>query len=292
MWEHTWTRLKSNIPALQATIQSYNLKPPLHPRDAFFGGRTNAVRLYVENEQLHYYDFTSLVPMGQQVRYVSCGSSHLHLQPTQSSRHLSLLWHCQVHRLTAFWPLSSRLALPLWPETCIHKSLHEKPWVCDHTPQQRQLSGTWCTPEIEKALEQGYTLVCLHEVWHFEQQQTGLFRDYVNTWLKIKDEASGWPGDCTTPEKRQQHLQAYFEHKGVQLDENNIRVNKGRRAVAKLMLNSMWGNSIKKKLYIVHSFNFGVINSTKLKIQIIWNSKQTQCWFVIISVVKLFTSGN
>ena len=62
MWEHTWTRLKSSIPTLQSTIQSYDLQPPLHPRDAFFGGRTNAVRLYVENEQLHYYDFTSLYP--------------------------------------------------------------------------------------------------------------------------------------------------------------------------------------------------------------------------------------
>ena len=62
MWEHTSSRLKSTIPTLKSTIQSYDLQSPFHPRDAFFGGRTNAVRLYVEDEQLHYYDFTSLYP--------------------------------------------------------------------------------------------------------------------------------------------------------------------------------------------------------------------------------------
>ena len=33
---------------------------PLNPRDAFFGGRTEAVRLYVKNEEMHYYDFLAL----------------------------------------------------------------------------------------------------------------------------------------------------------------------------------------------------------------------------------------
>ena len=35
---------------------------PLNPWDAFFGGRTEAVRLYVKNEEMRYYDFTSLYP--------------------------------------------------------------------------------------------------------------------------------------------------------------------------------------------------------------------------------------
>ena len=44
-----------------------NFVEPLEPRDAFCGGRTNAVKLYhlpdVDNgEELRYYDFTSLYP--------------------------------------------------------------------------------------------------------------------------------------------------------------------------------------------------------------------------------------
>ena len=67
-------------------------------------------------------------------------------------------------------------------EENIDQPLLEKPWACDHTPEQRQLTGTWCTPELENALsdEIGYTLVRLHEVWHFQHSQKGLFKNYVD----------------------------------------------------------------------------------------------------------------
>ena len=57
---------------------------------------------------------------------------------------------------------------------------------CHHSDNDRMLHGTWCTPELAKAVEKGYTLVKIHEVWHFPEDQlrTGLFADYVNTWLK------------------------------------------------------------------------------------------------------------
>ena len=68
--------------------------------------------------------------------------------------------------------------------------LHAKTWHCPHTPEQRALTGTWCTPELEKAVEQGYVVQKIHEVWHFPQSHKGLFAKYVNTWLQIKEEAS------------------------------------------------------------------------------------------------------
>ena len=54
-------------------------------------------------------------------------------------------------------------------------------------------SHAWCTPELVKAVEKGYTLVKIHEVWHFpeDQRRTGLFADYVNTWLKLKKNRLG-----------------------------------------------------------------------------------------------------
>ena len=79
-------------------------------------------------------------------------------------------------------------------------------------------------------------------MWHFDQTCDGLFQDYVNTWLKIKQEASGWPswvGDDET--KRQQHIREFYEHKGIQLEYDKIEENKGLRSLAKMMLNSMWG---------------------------------------------------
>ena len=93
------------------------------------------------------------------------------------------------------------LTFPLC-RTCVQEQLdlplHDKTWRCSHTPDQRALTGTWCTPELQKAVEKGYVLLTIHEVWHFPQSQQGLFAEYVNTWLKIKEEASGWPAGCTT----------------------------------------------------------------------------------------------
>ena len=68
------------------------------------------------------------------------------------------------------------------------KPLLEKSCLCRHTSEQRTLRGTWCTPQIQKAVELGYTLVKIHEVHHFPplQRKKGLFADYVNTWLKLK----------------------------------------------------------------------------------------------------------
>ena len=69
-----------------------------------------------------------------------------------------------------------------------------------------------------------------------------MFRDYVNNWLKIKQEASGWPswvGDDKT--KRQQYIQENEEHEGIRLEYDKIEHNPGLRTLAKMMLNSMWG---------------------------------------------------
>ena len=43
----------------------------------------------------------------------------------------------------------------------------EKSDVCNHTPEEPPLRGTWCTPEIEKAVEKGYRVIKIHEVWPF-----------------------------------------------------------------------------------------------------------------------------
>lgn len=55
-----------------------------------------------------------------------------------------------------------------------------------------------------KTVEKGYEIVKIDEVFHFppENRRAGLIADYVNTWLKLKQEGAGWPSDCTTPEQK------------------------------------------------------------------------------------------
>ena len=84
----------------------------------------------------------------------------------------------------------------------------------------------------------------IHEVWHFSKTEVGLFElsNYVNTWLKIKEEASGWPPHVgSDPTLQCQHLTDYETREGIKLDPTKIQKNPGLCTLAKMMLNSTWG---------------------------------------------------
>ena len=112
---------------------------------------------------------------------------------------------------------------------------------CTHSDAERAIQGTWCSVELMKALEKGYRIIQMHEVWHFPQKSDTLFKEYIDTFEKIKLEASGYPKDCVTDEQKQRYVNDILENQGIQLDPTKINYNPGLRALAKLMLNSFWG---------------------------------------------------
>ncbi|CAL1282301.1 unnamed protein product, partial [Larinioides sclopetarius] len=61
MWEHDFRRMKRNDVSLQDFCENLDIVERLNPRDAFYGGRTNATKLFYEGEA-RYIDFTSLYP--------------------------------------------------------------------------------------------------------------------------------------------------------------------------------------------------------------------------------------
>ena len=106
--------------------------------------------------------------------------------------------------------------------------------------------GTWTTIELVKALEMGYQIVKIYEVYHWENTSkfdpstgsSGLFSGYVNQFLKIKQMASGWPEWCQGDEAKQaQYLANYKEKEGVELEGHLVEKNPGLRSLAKLCLN-------------------------------------------------------
>ena len=113
----------------------------------------------------------------------------------------------------------------------------ERTNICPHTDQDRMLRGTWATIELQKAVELGYQIRKIHEVWHFreEDRKVGLFADYFNTWLKIKQESAGWPEESRTTEQKQAYLREYREKEGIHLE--HVAKNSGRKQVAKMTLN-------------------------------------------------------
>lgn len=68
-----------------------------------------------------------------------------------------------------------------------------------------------------------------------------LFKSYINLFLKIKQEASGWPSVSEMEEAKQRYIEEYLSKEGIALNPAEITLNLGRLSVAKLALNSFWG---------------------------------------------------
>ena len=256
MWECDWDALTQHDPAVKQFVTTLQLVEPLQPRQAFFGGRTGAVALHAkaeDGEEIRYVDVTSLYPWVNKNAVYPIGHPTILTQPRDQNIaiYFGIALVDIIPPANLFHPVlpvrsGTKLTFPLCA-ACVKneqsKEMLERSDVCNHTPEERMLRGTWCTPEIEKAVEKGYRVVRIHEVWHFppHQQQEGLFRDYVNTWLKLKQQSTGWPRWCDTEAKKQQYLTQYKEREGIDLDYASIQKNAGQRQVAKLMMNSFWG---------------------------------------------------
>ncbi len=95
--------------------------------------------------------------------------------------------------------------------------------------------GTWLTDEVKKAVEKGYKVLRIYEIWHFDKiskydpvsKAGGLFTEYVNTFLKLKQEASGWSDWVKTEADRMKYIELYYQKEGIRLDYENIENNHG-----------------------------------------------------------------
>ena len=76
-----------------------------------------------------------------------------------------------------------------------------------HTEDEdRALTGTWVMDDVRLAVEKGYKILEIYEVYEYqvtqynpETSEGGHFVDYINTFLKLKAEASGYPGWVRSP---------------------------------------------------------------------------------------------
>ena len=190
-----------------------------------------------------YLDFTSLYPWCNKMTRTVVGHPRIITENFEDiSTYFGLIKCTVLPPRRLFHPVlpyrtQGKLMFPLC-KTCAD-TCNQTP--CTHTDSERAMQGTWCSVELQKASEKGYQILQLHEVWHFSQTSDGLFADYINTFLKIKQEASGYPKGVTTEEQEQRYIEEYFEREGIRLDPDKIEYNPGLRALAKLMLNSFWG---------------------------------------------------
>ena len=197
MWECEWKALlKDQTSAAAHFVKTLELDEPLIPRDAFFGGRTGAVSLYAhvnEGDKIHYLDVTSLYPWVNKTAIYPVGHPEIITNPLHldMGRYFGIAHVDILPPLGLFHPVlpvrsGDKLTFPLCA-ACVRdeqaKPFLERRSSCSHSDEEQTLHGSWCTPEIEQAISKGYTVICIHEVWHFPpaQQKKGLFAEYVNT---------------------------------------------------------------------------------------------------------------
>ncbi|XP_033111239.1 uncharacterized protein LOC117112281 [Anneissia japonica] len=160
IWEHEWKEIKRSLTPIekQEVLDVPFIHPTINPRDAFFGGRTNAARLFYEvnsNEEIHYIDFTSLYPYCNKYGTYPVGHPEILASKNMSTdiNDYFGLVKCTVdppkNLLHPVLPYrnSGKLMFPLC-RTCVEMQCQN---TCTHSVDERALTGTWVTTEVQKA---------------------------------------------------------------------------------------------------------------------------------------------
>ncbi|KAL3080203.1 hypothetical protein niasHT_035723 [Heterodera trifolii] len=284
IWECHLMRMLEEDPAMKAFFDNTPDTGPIEFRDAFFGGRTGPDCLAMGimkpngeklNRSIKIKDFNSLYPSRNMFTKYPTGHPILlkmdndvewtkpeHMVDNDGIPIEGIIKcfvvpprHClfdipvipvRMNNRTLF--MLCRRCSEMYP-----KGLVDPDYNCPHfEDHERGFSTTITHIELEAALRVGYrvTRVFSAYVWrHACDWSDSLFHSYLFKFLKIKEEASGYPTKCLedgiTEEERkkrqQQHIDNCYAKSKVRLEAARIKPNPGLRYIAKLCLNSLWG---------------------------------------------------
>lgn len=259
----------------------------MKPEECFYGGRTEVFQLYANAEKLgdeiHYYDVTSLYPSVYAHHLLPVGSpKHLlgylvdpnRFHPTASNRYFGF---ARI-RIT---PKKSDL-LGLLPQRCPETGRLSFPVL--------PMEGCWGTEEIYLAMQNGYHLDEVYEIYYWEEDQRSdqHLRGYVDYFLRMKQEAEGWKklgasSDDPSDEEKQQIVHDLYIQNGNlgRIRPEKVSKNPVLRSLAKLYLNALWGKFAQKSSKGQHKTVYGTQQFLEL-----WHDKtivQESCMFREIS---------
>lgn len=272
IWECEWDRLvrgvewnseeeRNEIEEIQSSIDELGLfktefeRTPMKPRESMRGGRMNNRKLLhictEEGEEICYNDVTSLYPTVMSKCFYPVG-------------HPKIITACFDYSLNAYFGVAKAIVVPpshLWHpvlpagikdekgteklmfplcRTCACEHNFELN-SCNHSEEEKSLNGCWTTPELYLAVEMGYKIEKFIEVWHYTQKTDRYFKEYIQTFFKLKAQAKGYPDWADTVLKKAQYLLKFEQDNGIELDPEEMQNDKAMYGVAKLFLNTLWG---------------------------------------------------
>ncbi|XP_026289686.2 uncharacterized protein LOC113214526 [Frankliniella occidentalis] len=259
-WECEFKEELQNDPKVKAFFETHPTTrvSPLRLRDALAGGRTNAMRWYHKadlknGEKIKMADVVSEYPNANLRGKYPVGHPSIFLEGDPKMPHTDT-WN-GVIKCTVLPPrdlyipvlpyrANGKLMFPLC-RSCVEILNEEK---CTHEDSaQRQLMDTWCAPELLLALEKGYQLLKVHEVYQYPEVmqydpktgKDGILSAYVRCFMALKLQASGWPPECTTAEQKQKYIEDVRKYDGVIIDPDRVEKLPALRQLAKLLLNPL-----------------------------------------------------
>ena len=262
VWEHQIRDKMKNDLDMRRKMESFDIDTPINVRHALFGGRCEVFRLYYDaNEDcqggLLYADINSLYPTVMRVNLYPTGD------PIHLSRDLNRFL-AEINKNKIPWKgllkvkviaKKRDLLIPVLPRrdeksgkclfvlcrTC--PSDPPKNGICQHTFEERAFTGVWTHCELSLAIKNGYQVLSVSEVWAWPENawRDDLFKTYLDLFIALKVQASGWPKPNMTEKEKDLYLQEYLNHEGIHLDKNKMIFNPGLRIFCKLCLNNLWG---------------------------------------------------
>ena len=248
IWECEYTR--DHIPAEQeAELRAKG--EIIVDREFFFGGRTEVFSSFAdcrvinanqtEQMEILYHDVTSLYPYICAFKPIPFGKPiYLYGNQIDKEKFLrkeyfgfaKIKIHCNPYDYIGLLPAKDekgRLVFSLSPEKI----------------------GCWSTEEIYLALENGYQLLEIYQLIVFEESDytDDLFRGYISTFLRMKQESEGWKkcgytGQGTpTNEEMETIIETLYQSNGNigRMRKEKVMEDKASRHINKMNMNCVWG---------------------------------------------------
>ncbi|KAL3075850.1 hypothetical protein niasHT_032053 [Heterodera trifolii] len=213
VWSCQWMERLRHDPELKRRYDAVFVPCPLDPRnDALRGGRTEPFKLHhvcSDDEEILCIDIVSLYPHVMKANRFPVGNPRvvtrevlLHpptaplpwTSPENNSFRGLLLVRVLAPRnirvpLLGYRTKDGRFTFPLcgW---CADRR-QQRP--CRHGDDRRSWVTAYTHVELNKALQLGYVVTDLFEVWDYDEWDGTLFSSYVNTFVGLKVQATGWP---------------------------------------------------------------------------------------------------
>ena len=255
IWGCEWAGEKRDNEECWNFVSQLQFVEPMNPRNAFFGGRTNAVKLYHQckaDEKIEYADIVSEYPTVLKFKEFPAKHPEILVEPgtTDITQWFGLIKCKVLPPRKLYHPVlpvhaEGKLLFPLC-RSCIPAELEKaspfRSCTCHHTEEERAMVGTWCSPELQKAVEKGYQILHVYEVHHFAERLSGFCPSYIDKWMAVKAENSKLPSWVQTQEDKERFAQQYQDSIGITLDPTKLNgENKGLRQIGKIRMNSSWG---------------------------------------------------